>query len=188
MFSFKALFAMLPSMKTILAFLFAALSSIAHAAPAQVIIIRHGEKPAVGNELNEIGWQRARALPTFFAKFNRPVALYSGAPNKPGGSIRSIQTLMPFAEQIGMSIHTEIKKLDISSLVNAVLSTKEYDGQTVIICWEHSVIPAMVKLFGATNSPDSWADEVYDRAWILKFTSEGIHFEDIPEHVLPQDT
>lgn len=175
-------------MKTLLILFFTLITSLAHAAPAQVIIIRHAEKPAEGNELNEQGWQRAHALPAFFAKFERPVALFAGAPNKPGGSIRSIQTLMPLAEQLGMSIHTEIKKLEISTLVNVVLSTKEFDGRTVVICWEHSVIPAMVKLFGATTAPDFWADEVYDRAWILKFTSDGVTFENIPEHVLPQDT
>lgn len=37
------------------------------AAPAEIILIRHGEKSG-GSELNERGWQRARELVEFFKK------------------------------------------------------------------------------------------------------------------------
>ncbi len=163
-------------------------AAVAQAIPAQVVIIRHGEKPASGNELSEVGFQRARALPNFLSNFKNIAALYAGSPEKPGGSIRSIQTITPFSQKIGMKIHAEFTKKNISGLVSAVMTAKVYEGHTVIICWEHSVIPDMAKLFGAVNSPSAWADDVYDRAWVLNFTSQGVEFEDIPEHVLPQDS
>jgi hypothetical protein len=176
--------------KASLIFLFVGLlfATIVQAAPSQVVIIRHGEKPASGNELSDVGWQRAHALPEFLGKFQKIAALYAGSPEKPGGSVRSIQTITPFSQKIGMNIHTEFTKKNLSGLVHAVMTNKAYDGRTIIICWEHVVIPDMVKLFGAVNAPSTWADDVFDRAWVLNFTSQGVEFEDIPEHVLPQDS
>jgi hypothetical protein len=169
--------------------------SNAMAAPAQIVIIRHGEKPAVGSELNTQGWQRANALPQFFEnnkiinQFGKPIALYAGAPNKPGGAIRSIQTITPYANQLGMKIHTEIKKDEINALVNVVMNTAAYEGHTVIICWEHSVIPEMAQMFGATSAPNTWDDNVFDRAWVLRYTNnEFTNFQDLPQHLLPTDS
>ncbi|MBC7538524.1 MAG: histidine phosphatase family protein [Bacteriovorax sp.] len=169
--------------------------SLAYSAPAQVVIIRHGEKPAVGNELNTQGWQRANALPQFFennkivAEFGKPIALYAGAPNKPGGAIRSIQTITPYADQLGLIIHKEITKNEISSLVNKVMNTREYEGRTVIICWEHSLIPEMAQLFGETNAPTSWDDNVFDRAWVIRFKDNQVtDFLNLPQHLLPSDS
>jgi hypothetical protein len=169
--------------------------SLAYCAPAQVVIIRHGEKPAVGNELNAEGWQRANALPQFFennkivAEFGKAIALYAGAPNKPGGSIRSIQTITPYADQLGMTIHKEIRKDEISRLVNNVMNAAEYEGRTVIICWEHSVIPGIAQLFGETNAPTSWDANVFDRAWVIRFKdNQVISFLNLPQHLLPSDS
>ena len=66
--------------------------------PAQILLMRHGEKPVVGNELSPQGWRRAQALPTLFSRpelrrFGLPVGLYAMAPSHPGGSIRAIETL-----------------------------------------------------------------------------------------------
>lgn len=169
--------------------------SLAYSAPAQVVIIRHGEKPAVGNELNAQGWMRANALPQFFENnkiiqaFGKPIALYAGAPNKPDGSIRSIQTITPYAKFLGLPLHTEIKKSDLSNLVNTVMGTKEYEGHTVIICWEHSVIPDMAEFFGASNAPKSWDDNIFDRAWIIRFSETGAtSFLNLAQHLLPSDS
>ena len=176
-------------------FIIKAFFTTAYSAPAQIVIIRHGEKPQVGNELSMQGWQRANALPLFFAtnkivnQFGKPIALYAGAPNKPGGSIRSIQTITPYANQSGLMIHKAITKDEIHALVNEVLTTKEYAGHTVIICWEHSVIPEMAHLFGATDAPTYWEDRIFDRAWIIGFTNSKVNnFIDLPQHLLPSDS
>lgn len=167
---------------------------LAFASPAQVVIIRHGEKLAIGNELNTKGWQRANALPQFFEnnlivnRFGKPIALYAGAPNQAGGSIRSIQTITPYANLLNIPIHKEITKSEINTLVSEVMNSKAYEGHTVIICWEHSVIPEMAHLFGATNAPSSWDGNIFDRAWVIGFTDEhATSFFNLPQQLLPSD-
>ena len=65
---------------------FLAAENRASAMPAQVVIIRHGEKPAEGNGLNARGFQRAAALPQFFQNnptvtaFGPAAAIYAMKP------------------------------------------------------------------------------------------------------------
>ena len=65
-------------------------TSLVWATPAQILIIRHGEKSEDGNGLSERGFARARALVQFFSsqpsmlEFGTPVAIYAGSPDKPG--------------------------------------------------------------------------------------------------------
>ena len=138
------------------------ITSRVYATPAQVVIIRHAEKPDEGNELSPQGWLRAKALPQFFNsnktvnQFGLPAAIYAGAPKHSDSSVRSIQTVTPYAESLGMTIHTEFVKDDFEAMVSEVLNSNAYDGHTVIICWEHDDIPEIAHLFGANDAPDKW--------------------------------
>lgn len=97
------------------------------ATPAQIILIRHAEKPETGNELNERGWQRANALPYFFEnnpeilRFGWPVALYAMSPKDETGSVRAIQTVTPLANYLGLGIHVSFKKNDVDPLMNEIM-------------------------------------------------------------------
>lgn len=171
------------------------------AAPAQVIIIRHAEKPDSGPKLSPKGYERANALPQFFAnnpaaiRFGRPVAIYAAGVNTAanasddtGHSIRSILTVVPLAKTLGLRIHEQYLKGDIEPLVKEIMNTRQYDGHTVVICWEHKMILPMVQEFGLSHPPD-WPDEVFDRAWILSFSNNQIsNFENVAQHLLPGDS
>ena len=179
----------------IFTFLIQILITVAYATPVQVILIRHGEKPLNGNELSPKGWQRANALPTFFisnkmiSQFGNPVALYAAAPAKAGGSIRSIQTLTPYATKISLAIHTNIKRDNIQDLVNEIMTNATYDGHTVIICWEHNLIPEIAQLFGAKDAPDFWDSNIFDRAWVLRFShNNDVTFTNLAQNLLPGDS
>lgn len=170
-------------------------ASAALAAPAQIIIIRHAEKPDTGNELNERGFARARALANFFVSdpaviaYGPPAALYAMKPKGPDGSVRAIQTVTPLAEKLGLPINSDYLRDSLPELVKAVLSERAYDGRTVLICWEHKVIPQLVLNFGWTTAPEHWGGSVFDRAWILTLRDgRVISFTDAPEHVLPGDS
>src|SRR5665213_1161111 len=94
---------------SVLALFFAAFmfNAVASATPAQIVIIRHGEKPKSGPDLDARGYQRAHALVGFFEKnpamlrFGRPVAIYAMAPktqvdpSDDEGSLRAIETVQP---------------------------------------------------------------------------------------------
>lgn len=175
------------------------------AAPAQVILIRHGEKPAHGSGLNEQGFARAAALVKYFrtnqavTEYGTPAAIYAMKPPRPGGSVRPIQTVTPLATALSLPVISDYLREDVSDLANAILSDKAYDGKMVLICWEHNAIPEIVSAFAeaagtedgvAAALPSSWDGSAFDRTWILDFSPDGkvASFRDLPQRLLPGDS
>lgn len=173
------------------------------AAPAEVLIIRHGEKTKdssgdeVGRDLSPKGYQRANALPQLFMKdkrmldFGTPVAIYAGSPKHADtGSIRPLETVEPTAKALGLKVDTDYQSKDFESMVNEVMSEKKYEGKTVLISWPHDQIPDMAKAFGVKKSdvPD-WSGDTFDRVWRIKFDENGdvSDFDNLPQHLLPGD-
>ena len=172
-------------------------AAAATATPAQIIFLRHAEKPATGAELNARGWERAQALVALFTKDRRVqehglAAIYAGAPAKAGGSVRSIQTIQAAGQALGIVVDTHITRDEIDALVRAVMTSPAADGKTVIVCWEHKKIPEMVQAFGWTSGPKKWDDAVFfDRGlWLLDFDQgrAGPLLCDRPQKLLPGDS
>ncbi|MFI5361409.1 MAG: histidine phosphatase family protein [Elusimicrobiota bacterium] len=166
----------------------------ARATPAQVIIIRHGEKPDEGNELSPRGFQRAQALVDFFehspavTRHGTPAAIYAMNPKDEDGSLRPIQTVTPLAEALGLRIDHDYVKDELPQLVKDIKANHAYDGKMVLICWEHKMIPVLVSDFGWNSAPKSWKGKVFDQAWVLDFEGDAVSsFRIVPEHVLPGD-
>jgi hypothetical protein len=167
---------------------------LARAAPAQIIFLRHAEKPAIGAELNERGRERAAALVPLFTKDPRvlehgpPVAIFAMRPRGKSGSVRAIQTMEPTARALGLAPDTRLTRDEIPALVHAIRSAPAYEGKTVIVCWEHDAIPEMLKAFGWTGGPPKWKDKSYDRLWVLDFEhGKPVRFRDLPQRLLPDD-
>lgn len=166
------------------------------AAPARILFLRHAEKPAEGPELNATGRRRAAALPSLFlsdpraAAWGRPVALFAASPEKPGGSIRSIQTIEPLGRALGLPLITRFRRDDVQAVAQDILSSPAFDGKTVLVCWEHKRIPDIMRALGWTRGPNRWPDDVFDRVWILDFDRSGrpVRFRNLPERVLPGDS
>ena len=154
----------------------------------------------MGNDLNDQGWKRAKALPDFFKtnavvnQFGPLVAIYSMAPSRADGSVRAIHTMEATAQSLSLTIHQALTKNEIGALVSEINTTHAFDSKTVVICWEHKMIPVIANTFGLRDGPDSWdrdasGNSSFDRAWILTFRKDGmIAFQDIAEHVLPGDS
>jgi len=167
----------------------------ASAAPAEIIFLRHAEKPEKGAELNTQGWRRAAALPSLFERDPRilthgtPVAIYAGAPAKAGGSVRSIQTMQATAKALHIPLIQSITRDQVDELVRTILASSAYEGKTVLVCWEHKKIPEMIRAFGWVNGPARWKENVFDRLWILDFKNgKPVHFQDDPQGLLPGDS
>jgi hypothetical protein len=164
--------------------------------PAQVILIRHAEKPETGPDLNERGQERAQALVDFFknnlaaARHGVPVEIYAAAPISEGSSLRSIETVTPLSQSLGIKINTNYTKKEDERMVKDIMSDSNCAGKTALICWEHKGIPDLLKDFGWTSGPNSWPGEnVFDRVWILNFDGgKPVSFEDVPQHLLPGDS
>ena len=158
------------------------------AAPAEIIFLRHAEKPEKGSELNERGRDRAAALVSLFTHDARvlehgpAVAIFAMRPAKRGGSVRAIQTMEPTSRALGVALDTHFSRDETGPLARAILSAAAYEGKTVIVCWEHDMIPEMLKAFGWMNGPAHWSGKSYDRLWLLDFEhGQPTRFRDLPQ-------
>ena len=170
-------------------------SGQATAAPAQIIFLRHAEKPDAGTELNERGRERAKALAQLFthdprvAEQGPAVAIFAMKPTGRNGSVRAIETMAATGSALRIKLTVHFTRDEISPLVHAIMNTRGFDGKTVIVCWEHSVIPDMLKAFGWADGPQKWPEAVYDRLWILDFAQgKPTRFRDLPQKLLPGDS
>jgi len=172
----------------------------AFAAPAQVIFIRHAEKPADGPGLSAQGFKRADALVKFFktnpavTRYGNPVAIYAAAPKNEDSSIRSIQTVTPLARAIGVRVDDSFTRGQTGKLVRAIMENPAYEGRLVLVCWQHTrLVDAAVELAEYNNSsvsvPLLWDDGAFDRVWILDLKNgQVVSFKDLPQRLLPGDS
>ncbi len=163
--------------------------------PAEVVIIRHAEKPDEGNELSLAGRERAAALLPYFLgnpailEFGRPVAIYAQAQKHATSSLRSIQTVRPLADALHLKINDSFERDDYKKMVAEIKHEGKYEGHTVVICWEHKVIPEIAKEFAADDAPQKWRGNAFDRTWVLTLkSSHRYKFKDLPQKLMFGDS
>jgi len=184
--------------KKLIAVAILALSGLAQAvlaAPARVVVMRHAEKPASGNELSEKGFKRAEALVGFFkmspdmTKYGAPAAIYAMAPKGEDGTLRPMQTVVPLAGSLGLPIINSYNKKHVEELAAEIMANPAYEGRTVVISWAHDGIPDIIKALGWGSGPDKWPGAVFDRVWVLDFRDgKAVSFFDLAERLLPGDS
>jgi hypothetical protein len=179
-------------------------AGLGYAAPAQVIFIRHAEKPAEGPELNAQGFKRAQALVKFFktdpavTRYGTPAGIFAAAPKNEDSSVRSIQTVTPLAKAIGVKIDSTYTRGQTGKLVRAIMENPAFDGKMVLVCWQHErLVDAAQELaeYGGSSQavynsiPAEWPSDAYDRAWVLDLKGEKVvAFKNIPQKLLPGDS
>ena len=167
-------------------------SSTAQAMPAQIVILRHAEKPSSGNELSQRGWDRARALPALFSSraeltaYGAPVEVI-GMSQKPHHSIRSVQTVSFLSSSLHLQTNTDYMPDDVDELVSDLSSDARLDGKTVVICWHRDNLPELIEAFGGPDIGRVPSNQ-YDRLWVLSMTKGHVHMQDLPQNVLPGDS
>ena len=124
------------------------------AVPAQVLIIRHGERPDTGNNLSIRGWARPHALVHYFetnpavTQHGTPVAIYASRPGSVDPSEREIETVTPLSQAIHVRINATYEEDNYTPMVKEIMNTPQYDGKMVLICWEHRMINDLAAAFG----------------------------------------
>lgn len=175
-------------MKTALLLVLLAFTSAAVAMPSRVILIRHGEEPLgnEGTELSKVGWKRAEGLTHLFgnAGITQLIAL---KPHKKKGSIRSIQTLQPLSSVTGLPIQAPFTRDEVSDLVQTLTHDHRYDGQVVLVAWQHETLADIAHQLGAVKAPGKWG-QYFDRYWVLDFTSGKVKFQNLPQRLLSGDS
>jgi broad specificity phosphatase PhoE len=161
--------------------------------PARVLIIRHAEKPAVGDGLTELGEQRALALPRLFKKadgrpepFPTPDFIIAASDTK--RSRRPSRTVAPLAKELGLKVNTAYGNGDFAKLARDLLRDPKYAGKTVLICWHQGTIPDLARKLKAADAPANWKAGVFDRVWRIDYDEDGqATMRNLPQRLLDGD-
>jgi hypothetical protein len=144
---------------------------------AVVLIIRHAEKPAEGQELTAAGYQRAQAYVKYFGDFQmegralKLDALFAAADSKK--SRRPRLTLEPLSRALNLPLDTGFKD-KAPELLADELKSKPH-GRAILICWHHGKIPELIRALGA--DPDAllpngkWPDTEF--GWVIELRYDG---------------
>lgn len=145
------------------------------AMPQQVILLRHAEKPASGDSLSPLGFQRAEALVSYFENstpfpLQTPRAIYAQRSDKQHGSTRPVQTVAPLANAWQVPLYTTYSSDKYKDLVDEI--AKDYKSGLVLICWSHEDLQAIAERFGVKEAPD-WGS-AYDWVWVITFNGNKV--------------
>ena len=133
-----------------------------------VVIIRHGEKPEKGKNLNCQGLNRSLKLPAvIFSKFGIPGSIYvpSLDNNVSTGHARMFETVIPLAAKYNLKINSQYAETDIAALAKEIMK----QSGVVLVVWQHSTIPSIVRALGVDLLNMHWDDNDYDSIWIIHF-------------------
>lgn len=163
-----------------------------------VLIIRHAENPADGHGLSPRGKERAEGYKNYFQNFTvdgkrrEPEAIIVAADSKQ--SHRPRLTVQPFAKAANLPIDNRFANKQPADLAAELRAN--YQGKTVLVCWHHGEIPALLRALGAapeTLLPNGkWPRDVYDWVIMVSFNENGHVIPGstrrITEHLLPGDS
>jgi hypothetical protein len=133
-----------------------------------VVIIRHGEKPEKGKNLNCQGLNRSLKLPAvLYSKFGIPGNIYvpSLDNNISTGHARMFETVIPLAAKYNLKINSKYAEMDTDALAREIKGKKGF----VLVVWRHSIIPSIVRALGVQGFGMHWGDNDYDSIWIINF-------------------
>jgi hypothetical protein len=139
-----------------------------HTGNLRVVIIRHAEKPPKADNLTCQGLNRSLQLPAvLYSKFGVPKYTYVPSPGLGSSTkhARPFQTVIPLAVKYNLIINSKYDERD-SKGIAADIKNKE---GTVLVVWEHHVIPSIVRSLGVPNFNLTWDEDDYDSIWIITF-------------------
>ncbi len=136
--------------------------------PLKVIIIRHGEKPVNGDNLNCQGLNRSQLLPAvIISKFGIPAFSYvpSLSTDSATKHARMFQTITPLAVKYNLIINSKFSGKDSSTLTQDIF--KRYGN--VLVVWDHKSIVPIIHAFGINDPLLKWDNDDFDSIWIVTF-------------------
>lgn len=134
-------------------------------ATKRIVIIRHGEKPAEGDNLSCQGFNRAQQLTAvLYKKFGVPASVYVPTINtgKETSTARMYQTVLPLAIKYNLIINSKYAVEDAAGLAQSLLLKQG----TSLVVWEHKAIDNIVRALGVQQKI-KWTADDYDSIWIV---------------------
>jgi hypothetical protein len=172
---------------------------------SSIMIIRHAEEPddagtdmgvdrhgtQNAHQLSVRGWQRAGALVRCFnpltnsVSVRKPGAIFATAITAQSKSLRSQSTVAPLAKDLAIDVDRSFAEGQEAELLQAVMAAAE----SVLICWHHGRIPAIVAALGTVvpAPPPRWPGARYDLVWLFARQGSGWGFTVMPQLLLPGD-
>jgi hypothetical protein len=172
-----------------------------------ILVMRHAEKPTPDDvvrgvddfgrpnpqELSVLGWQRAGALAAVLGNANRmrdsglrqPGHLFAARPTADKPSVRSLRTLQPLADVLGLAVSLEFAVGEEAPLIHRLRAL----DACVLVAWEHKAITAIATLLLGSNAgvPACWPDDRYDLVWAFEPEGGGWRMTQIPQLLLAGD-
>ena len=87
-----------------------------------------------------------------------------------------------------MQLGSKVADADYSLLAQDILTSPQFVGKLLIICWHHGNIPALAKALGIVDPPKSWPDAVFDRVWRIQYGDGGPTLSNLPQRLLFGDS
>jgi phosphohistidine phosphatase SixA len=145
--------------------------------PAQIILIRHAEKPDDPNDphLSPAGRKRAERFASFIVtnttlmRFGAPVAVFATKTTKDDNGQRTQETVAPLAKALKLEVQTPFHGRQYAELAASILGNRSFAGKTVVICWNHEMIPELAAALGVTPKPAKWKGSVYDQLYVISY-------------------
>ncbi len=134
----------------------------------KIILIRHGEKSADGDNLNCQGLNRSMQLPkVLIGKFGVPARIYVPTlnPGKSTSHARMFQTISPLAIKYNLDINAKYEVDDYSTLAKDI----ETRTGTIFVVWEHKTMDNIIRALGVKNKDLRWPDDDFDSIWIITY-------------------
>ncbi len=134
----------------------------------KLVFLRHAEKPYDGDNLNCQGLNRSLLLSKMLKdKFGIPSAIF--VPSLGQGQVtrhsRMLETISPFAVKYNLPINSNYAENDGVAIAKDLKSRQG----TVIIVWQHSSIPKILRALGVNVPGLHWPDNDFDGIWIVTF-------------------
>ena len=103
--------------------------------------------------------------------------------------MRSVETVKPLAEALKLPINETYLRDDYRRMLAEIMARKDYEGRTVLICWEHKMILDIAKEPGVENAPNKWPAGTYDRTWVINFRpGQKPQLRDLPQRLMYGDS
>jgi len=141
----------------------------------KVMLIRHAEKPASGNDLSAMGWRRAECIRDLFMKNEtlKPNTIYAQKASKKNDdtipdSRRQIETVAPLARALGLTIDNSFTSFEIDALSQDIAGLEE-SSFPVLVSWNHDEIKNFLINFGMNYQvAPTYPSKRYDLVWIIE--------------------
>ena len=114
--------------------------------PANIFIIRHGEKIKSKNALDCNGILRSSYIPTLISDLNKKgFGIYSIITTNNYLSMHQEQTVLFASWLLSIPLFIYGEQTDTSTAITNVFTNSAFNGKTVLFCWEHNCIQTLLK-------------------------------------------